>query len=55
MAIKLIETTCTVCGSPMRLPEHILELPHDERLCAECVRALARAGEVEGGVDGKKL
>ena len=40
--IKMIDTTCTKCGQPMRLPEHVADLPADARLCAGCVRALLR-------------
>ena len=38
--IELVEVTCTKCDQPMRLPKHVAALPADERLCADCVRAL---------------
>jgi len=41
--IELIDTTCTRCGQPMRLPAHVAGLPARARLCAVCVRALLRA------------
>lgn len=40
MAIELIDTTCTRCGAPMQLPEHVAALPCDARLCGECTRRL---------------
>ena len=44
--IKLVEVTCTQCGQPMCLPQHVADLPADARLCAVCVCALLR-GVVE--------
>lgn len=40
MAIKLIEVSCSQCGEPMTLPEHVAELPATARLCGECVEKL---------------
>ena len=45
--IEMIDTTCTQCGQPMRLPEHVADLPADARLCAGCVRALVLGVEEE--------
>ena len=45
--IELIDTTCTRCGQPMRLPQHVADLPADARLCAVCVRLLLRGVEEE--------
>ena len=43
--MKLVTVICTKCGQPMRLPEHVADLPADARLCAVCVRALLRMFE----------
>lgn len=43
MATKRIDTKCTKCGQPMKLPEHVVALPCDARLCAKCTRALLRS------------
>ena len=40
--IEMIDTTCTKCGEPMRLPEHVANLPADERLCGACVKKLKK-------------
>ena len=40
MTLALITTICTKCEQPMRLPQHVADLPADARLCAVCVRAL---------------
>ena len=43
MAIKLIEVACTNCGAPMKLPEHVVDLPADAKLCERCAAALLRS------------
>jgi len=43
MAIKRIDTKCTECGQPMKLPEHVVALPCDARLCAKCTGELLRS------------
>lgn len=43
MAITLVEVTCTRCSAPMKLPEHVLDLPADAKLFAKCTRALLRS------------
>ena len=40
MAIELVTVICTKCDQPMKLPQHIADLPAHARLCAVCVRAL---------------
>jgi len=40
MASKRIEVACTRCSAPMKLPEHMVDLPADAKLCAKCTRAL---------------
>jgi len=40
--VKLVTVTCTKCGEPMRLPEHVADLPADERLCGACVKKLLK-------------
>lgn len=37
--IRQIQTTCTRCSGPMKLPEHVAALPADAKLCERCVKA----------------
>lgn len=38
----MIEVTCTQCGQPMHLPQHVADLPADARLCNRCLRKMIK-------------